>query len=349
MRDRRVRPGLDDKRLTSWNALAIAALAEAGAVLERDDFLDAAGAAADFLLRELQTDDGRVRRSWKDGRATLAGYLEDHAYLTEALLTLYEATLEPRWFAAARRLADVTIAHFGDDEQGGFFQTADDHEQLVARRKELEDTPIPSGQSAIALALLRLSRLTGEAEYERRAEGVIALLHPLAAAHPQAFPHLLRAIAFQQAEVHEVAVVGPAASAAAVADGARALPPARRAGWRARRRRDRRRGRPRAARGPHRDRRPRRRLRLRALQLPATGDRRRRARRAAQLTSALLWQEPWLMLARGSSRSLSRCRARSRSRRRSPRPGSWRPRRGCTSRRCSRTSARTPPSTTRRR
>ncbi|MDO8187119.1 thioredoxin domain-containing protein [Conexibacter sp. JD483] len=214
VRDRRVRPGLDDKRLTSWNALAIAALAEAGAVLERDDWLAAALTAAAFLLDGLQDADGRLKRSWKDGRATLAGYLEDHAYLTDALLTLYEATLEPRWFAAARRLADVTIARFGDDEQGGFFQTADDHEQLVARRKELEDTPIPSGQSAIALALLRLSRLTGEPEYERRAEGVIALLHPMAASHPQAFPHLLRAIAFQQAEVHEVAVVGPAAGAA---------------------------------------------------------------------------------------------------------------------------------------
>ncbi|MDW5594297.1 thioredoxin domain-containing protein [Conexibacter stalactiti] len=214
VRDRRVRPGLDDKRLTSWNALTIAALAEAGALLERDDYLDAARAAAGFLLTSVQDDDGRLRRSWKDGRATLPGYLEDHAYLLEALLTLYEATFEPRWFAAARRLADITIAQFGDDEQGGFFQTAADHEQLVTRRKELEDTPIPSGQSAAANGLLRLSRLTGEAEYERRAESVIALLHPLAANHPQAFAHLLRAIDFQQSEVHEVAIVGPAESAA---------------------------------------------------------------------------------------------------------------------------------------
>ncbi|HST39956.1 MAG TPA: thioredoxin domain-containing protein, partial [Conexibacter sp.] len=147
VRDRRVRPGLDDKRLTAWNALMIAALAEAGALLEREDYLDAARAAADFLLGSVQDDDGRLRRSWKDGRATLPGYLEDHAYLLEALLTLYEATFEPRWFAAARRLADVTIAQFGDDAQGGFFQTAADHERLVTRRKELEDTPIPSGQS----------------------------------------------------------------------------------------------------------------------------------------------------------------------------------------------------------
>ncbi|MDO8213230.1 thioredoxin domain-containing protein [Conexibacter sp. CPCC 206217] len=210
----RVRPGLDDKRLTSWNALMIAALAEAGAVLQRDDYLDAARTAADFLLTSVQDDDGRLRRSWKDGRATLAGYLEDHAYLLDALLVLYQATLEPRWFAAARRLADTTIAHFGDDENGGFFTTADDHERLVTRRKDLEDTPIPSGNSAAAHGLLKLARLTGEAEYERHADGVIALLQQLAATHPQAFTHLLRAIAFQRAEVHEVAIVGPADTAA---------------------------------------------------------------------------------------------------------------------------------------
>ncbi|MBB4664173.1 thioredoxin domain-containing protein [Conexibacter arvalis] len=212
-RAERVPPGLDDKRLTSWNALAIAALAEAGAALERDDWLDAARGAADFLLRESRGEDGRLKRSWKDGRATLPGYLEDHAYLTGALLTLYEATFEERWFVAARQLADATIEHFADPVNGGFFMTADDHERLVTRRKDLEDTPIPSGNSAAAVALLRLARLTGEARYEQAAEGVIALLHPLAANHPQAFANLLAAIDLQLGEVHEVAVVGPPESA----------------------------------------------------------------------------------------------------------------------------------------
>jgi uncharacterized protein YyaL (SSP411 family) len=213
-RERRVRPGLDDKRLTSWNALMLAALADAGAVLARDDYLDAARACADFLLRELRTEDGRLLRTWKDGRAHLAGYLEDHAYLIEALLTLYEATFEARWFQAARELADATIAHFADDERGGFFSTADDHERLVARRKDLEDTPIPSGNSAMALGLLRLARLTGEDAYEERARGVIALLHPIAARHPLAFAHLLQAIDFALADdVREVAVVGDPADA----------------------------------------------------------------------------------------------------------------------------------------
>jgi uncharacterized protein len=214
-RDQRVRPGLDDKRLTSWNALLVAALAEAGAVLERADYLDAARACADFLLRELRTRDGRLLRTWKDGRAHLAGYLEDHAFLLEALLALYEATFEPRWFEQARTLADVTIARFADDERGGFFSTADDHERLVARRKDLEDTPIPSGNSAMALGLLRLARLTGEAAYEERARGVIALLHPIAARHPLAFAHLLQAIDLLLADdVREVAIVGEPAAAA---------------------------------------------------------------------------------------------------------------------------------------
>jgi uncharacterized protein YyaL (SSP411 family) len=213
-RELRVHPGLDDKRLTSWNALMVAALAEAGAVLERTDYLTAARDCAGFLLRELRTPDGRLLRTWKDGRAHLAGYLEDHAYLLEALLTLYEATFDPRWFTAARALADTTIAHFADAERGAFFSTADDHERLVARRKDLEDTPIPSGNSAMALGLLRLARLTGEDAYEQHARGVVALLHPIAARHPAAFAHLLQAVDFLRADVREVAIVGEPADAA---------------------------------------------------------------------------------------------------------------------------------------
>jgi uncharacterized protein YyaL (SSP411 family) len=222
-REQRVRPGLDDKRLTAWNALMLAALAEAGAVLREPRYLDAARACADFLLRELRTQDGRLLRTWKDGRAHLAGYLEDHAFLLAALLTLYEATFEARWFAEARALADVTIERFADDERGGFFSTADDHERLLARRKDLEDTPIPSGNSAMALGLLRLARLTGEAAYEERAAGTIALLHPIAARHPQAFAHLLQAVDLLLADdVREVAIVGAGPEADALARTVRA-------------------------------------------------------------------------------------------------------------------------------
>jgi uncharacterized protein YyaL (SSP411 family) len=215
VREQRVWPGLDDKRLCSWNALMISALADAGAVLENDQYLDAARKCADFVLAEMRDDSGRLLRTWKDGVGRLNAYLEDHAYMAEALLTLYEATWEPRWFTAARELADTMIERFADDERGGFFDTAIDHEQLVVRRKSLEDNPIPSGNSSAAFGLLRLAALTGEHDYEQRAVGVFRLLHEVAARHPQAFAHLLQAIDFQFASVKEVAIVGPEADALA--------------------------------------------------------------------------------------------------------------------------------------
>src|SRR5918999_843376 len=213
VRAKRVWPGLDDKRLTSWNALMISALAEAGAVLERRDYLDAAARCADFVLGSLRDADGRLLRTWKDGQGRLNAYLEDHAFLLEALLTLYESTFEPRWFAEARGLADTTIERFADEENGGFFETSSHHERLVARRKDLEDHPIPSGNASAAYGLLRLAALTGEHEYERRAVGVFRLLHTIAAKHPNAFAHLLQAIDFHFASVKEVALAGDDTSA----------------------------------------------------------------------------------------------------------------------------------------
>jgi uncharacterized protein YyaL (SSP411 family) len=208
-RSRRVPPGLDDKRLTSWNALMIAALAEAGAVLERSEYVEAAVRCASFVLSELRDADGRLLRTWKDGRGRLAGYLEDHAFLLEALIGCYEATGDPSWFAEATALADVMIERFSDPERGGFYTTADDHEPLAARRKDLEDSPIPSGNSAAAFGLLRLALLAGEGSYEHHALGVLRLLFPLATRHPQAFGHLLAAADFYLAPVKEVAIVGP--------------------------------------------------------------------------------------------------------------------------------------------
>lgn len=212
-RSKRVWPSLDDKRLASWNALMISALAEAGAVLERDDYLDAARRAADFVLTEMRDDAGRLMRTWKEGRARLNAYLEDHAYLVEALVTLYEATFEPRWFTAARELADTMIERFEDPDGGGFFETSSDHEELLTRRKDLEDNPIPAGNSSAAYGLLRLAALTGEHEYERRAEGILQLLHELAPKHPQAFAHLLQALDFHLAPVKEIALAGDDVSA----------------------------------------------------------------------------------------------------------------------------------------
>jgi uncharacterized protein YyaL (SSP411 family) len=160
------------------------------------------------VLGDLRGPDGRLLRSWKDGEAKLNGYLEDHAFLVEALISLYEATFDERWFTAAREVADFMIEHFADEENGGFFETAGYHERLVARRKDLEDNPIPAANSSAAYGLLRLALLTGDYEYERRAVGVFRLLHRVAFQHPQAFPHLLQAMDFHFAPVKEVALVG---------------------------------------------------------------------------------------------------------------------------------------------
>jgi uncharacterized protein len=193
-RETRTRPGLDDKRLTSWNALAIAALAEAGAALGEHRYLQAATRCAQFVDERLRDEQGRLLRTYKDGEAKILGYLEDHAFLLEAFIALFEATCEERWLTHAQALADATIERFGDPERGGFYSTASDGEPLLVRRKEIEDSPIPAGGSSAAMGLLRLAQLTGEQRYEREATRTLSLLHEIAFRHPSAFGHLLQAI-----------------------------------------------------------------------------------------------------------------------------------------------------------
>jgi uncharacterized protein YyaL (SSP411 family) len=217
VRAARVRPGTDDKRLTSWNALMISALAQAGAALERPDYVDAAVACAEFVLRYMRDADGRLLRTWKDDRAHIDAYLEDHAYLLEALLTVYEATFDPRWYAEARALADTLIERFADEQHGGFFTTAADHRQGFARQKDLDDSPTPSGGASAAFGLLRLARLTGEFDYERRALEVLRVRAPIVGEHPHGFGHVLQAIDFYLATVREVAIAGAGEDDAGVA------------------------------------------------------------------------------------------------------------------------------------
>jgi uncharacterized protein len=241
-RGQRTRPGLDDKRLTSWNALMITALAEAGTfgagnpgVGERTahdldervqsiaaspadpqstsaSFLDAAIECAEFVLRDLRDEQGRLLRAYNDGQAKISAYLEDYAFLLEALIALFEATCDERWLTEATTLADQLIERFSDPEHGGFFSTAADSEQLIARRKELEDSPIPAGGSSAAMGLLRLAQLTGEERYERHGASVIALLHTIAPRHPTSFGHLLQAMHWRLAPPRPIAcaVPGPA-------------------------------------------------------------------------------------------------------------------------------------------
>jgi uncharacterized protein YyaL (SSP411 family) len=209
VRARRTRPGLDDKRLTSWNALMICALADAGATLDEPRYLDAAVGCAGFLLSEMRDGRGRLLRTYNDGQARIGAYLEDHAFLLEALIVLFEATCDERWFTEAVTLADTLIARFADPENGGFFSTASDGEELIVRRKDLEDSPIPSGASSAAMGLLRLAQLTGESEYERHAVSVLRLLAEIAPRHPSSFGHLLQALHWHFVPARPIACAVP--------------------------------------------------------------------------------------------------------------------------------------------
>src|SRR4029077_5282980 len=188
----------------------IAALADAGAALGREDYIDAAAACARVVWEAMRDSDGHLLRTRNDGDSRLNAYLEDHAFLVEGLLRLYEATLEVRWFDAARETADALVARFADDERGGFLSTSNHPEELIARRKDVGDHPIPSGNSSAAFGLLRLAALTGEGAYEDRAIGTIRIFAPAALQHPEAFGHLLQAIDFRLSPTREVALVAPA-------------------------------------------------------------------------------------------------------------------------------------------
>jgi uncharacterized protein YyaL (SSP411 family) len=214
-REQRIRPGLDDKRLTSWNALMVAALADAGGALGEPRYSDAAIRCGEFLLSSMRDRDGRLLRSFSQGQARIPAYLEDHAFLLEALLVLFETTCDERWWAPALLLADETIERFADVERGGFFSTAADGEALIARRKEVEDAPIPSGGSSAAMGLQRLAQLTGDERYERHALSTLRLLHEIAPRHPTAFGHLLQALHLHFAPARPIACAVPAAAASA--------------------------------------------------------------------------------------------------------------------------------------
>ncbi len=243
-REDRVRPGLDDKVLTEWNGLMLAALAEAAAATGRRDWLDAAVGTGEFLLRSLRREDGRWLRSWQArggarhpeaerareagaraarseaaragspgarsgaGRRPILAYAADHAALVDAFVRLAEATGQARWIDAARSTGDALLDLFWDEERGGVFTTGSDAERLVARNKDLMDNATPSANSLAAVALLRLAALTGEERYRDRAERIMRLAGPLATQHPTAFGHLLAAVDLAVNGIDEVVVAG---------------------------------------------------------------------------------------------------------------------------------------------
>ncbi len=211
-RELRVRPGLDGKRLTSWNALMVSALAEAGAALAEPRYMDAAIACAEFIEQRMRTPEGRLLRSFNDGAARIDAYLEDHAFLLEALLVLFETSCEERFFLRARALADTLIERFADTRDGGFFSTAADGEALIVRRKDLEDSPIPAGASSAATGLLRLYQLSGEPTYEQHALSVLEARAEMAGRYPGAFGHLLQGLHWHFAPMRPIACPVPGAA-----------------------------------------------------------------------------------------------------------------------------------------
>ncbi len=211
-RAERVPPGLDDKVLTAWNGLMLASLAEAARVLGREDYRQAAVRNAEFLLSRQATPQGRLLRTYKDGQSSLNGYLEDYASLIEGLLELYQTTFEERYFVEARRLAEVVLARFGA-EDGGFFDTSDDHEALIVRPRTLQDNATPSGLSMLCRNLIRLTAYTGEAGYEEAARRALAPLARAMEQVPQAFGEALSAVDMLVRRLAEVAVVGEYADA----------------------------------------------------------------------------------------------------------------------------------------
>ena len=209
IRSRRIWPGLDDKVLTSWNGLMLAAFAEAGRAFERPDYLEAAKANAEFLHRTMRRESGRLFRTWKAGAdPKYNAYLEDYAFLADGLLALYEATFETRWLDWARELGDLMLDHFGDTHNGGFFDTSDDHEQLIHRPKDLQDNAVPSAGSMAATVLLRLSLLTGNGDYWQVAERSVATMGKFMGQYPSGFAQWLNACSFIVAEPREIALVG---------------------------------------------------------------------------------------------------------------------------------------------
>ncbi len=216
-RAERARPGRDEKVLTSWNGLMLATFAEAARALVRKDYQVIATRSADFLLNELRTPEGRLWHVWKDGEAKVPGFLDDYTHLIEGLLALYQTTYEPRFYTAARELADLVVEHFAADG-AGFYDTAADQEKMVVRPRSLQDNAVPSGNAMAATVLLKLGRLSGEPRYEAAARASLRSMQGIVEQYPLGFGQWLVALESALATPTAIAVIGDPADA-----GARAL------------------------------------------------------------------------------------------------------------------------------
>jgi uncharacterized protein len=207
LRETRIKPDRDEKILTAWNGLMLASFAEAGVILNRPDYTDAARRNAEFVLSNLR-ENGMLLRTWKDGRAKFNAYLEDYAFLSEGLLTLFETTGDLRWLKEALALAGRMVEEFWDEKSGGFFFTGKSHESLIVRSKDYFDNATPSGNSVAANVLLRLATLTGRENYRNLATAVLREIGDQARRYPSGFGYALSAVDFLLSTPKEVAIVG---------------------------------------------------------------------------------------------------------------------------------------------
>lgn len=207
LRETRIKPARDEKILTAWNGLMLASFAEAGVILNRPDYTEAARRNAEFVLSNLRKD-GTLLRTWKDGVAKFNAYLEDYSFLIEGLVTLFETTGEFRWLEEAQALTERMIEEFWDEENGGFYFTGKSHERLIVRSKDYFDNATPSGNSVAAIALLRLAILTGKDDYRRLAIAVLREIGDGARRYPSGFGYALSAADFSLSTPREIAIVG---------------------------------------------------------------------------------------------------------------------------------------------
>ncbi len=207
-REKRVRPGRDDKVIVAWNGLMIDAMARAGVALDEPEYIIAADDVAGFILSRMRRDDGRLLHTYRNGHAKLDAYLDDYTSLANGLVSLYEANFEERWIEEAVRLMDIVLEQFADPDGGGFFYTAANHEQLIARTKELTDSSTPSGNGLAATALLRLGRLLGRRDYLDAAERTLSAALPILQRAPTAAGQMLLALDRHLGPAHELVLVG---------------------------------------------------------------------------------------------------------------------------------------------
>jgi uncharacterized protein YyaL (SSP411 family) len=207
-REKRIRPGRDDKVIVAWNGLMIDAMARAGAALGEPRYLEGARRSADFILHELRSADGKLLHTWRAGVAKLDAYLDDYASLANALVTLYESSLAETYIERACELINIVLKKFADPSEGGFYFTSNDHEALIARTKELTDSSTPSGNSLAAMALLRLGRLLGRPDYVDAAQRTLAAAAGVMERAPTAAGQMLLALDHYLGPARELVLVG---------------------------------------------------------------------------------------------------------------------------------------------